>query len=234
MAEARPLISNASYGASHTFVEDWRTHRVWDWLNQTFWLDIPTDKRLLRTQVPYDTPQQEYARQMLSEIRRNARFVPFTDAVDDGVFALTEDALRVSDMLGVLPASAPEGSVRRLHGQQGGVSRSASAQAAESYYRPVLTQLMEAALKLYLQVQTTSETAYLFVPGKHVVMLTFRCGFIDMLMHMQHIASSLVQALQGAHRQTTQRHGITLSLLCTSGACRPAVPCMQHIQCICL
>jgi hypothetical protein len=51
MAEVRPDISNAAYGASHTFVEDWRTHRVWDYLNSSHWKFIPTDERLLDVQV---------------------------------------------------------------------------------------------------------------------------------------------------------------------------------------
>jgi hypothetical protein len=51
MAEVRPDISNAAYGASHTFVEDWRTHRVWDYLNSSHWKFIPTDDRLLDVQV---------------------------------------------------------------------------------------------------------------------------------------------------------------------------------------
>lgn len=51
MAEVRPELSNAAYGASHTFVEDWRTHRVWDWLNSSHWKFIPSDERLLDAQV---------------------------------------------------------------------------------------------------------------------------------------------------------------------------------------
>jgi hypothetical protein len=51
MAEVRPQLSNPAYGASHTFVEDWRTHRVWDYLNGNYWKFIPTDERLLELQV---------------------------------------------------------------------------------------------------------------------------------------------------------------------------------------
>lgn len=53
MAEVRPQISNISYGASHSFVEDWRTHRVLDWLNLSYWKYIPTDERLLDVQVRF-------------------------------------------------------------------------------------------------------------------------------------------------------------------------------------
>jgi hypothetical protein len=51
MAEVRPQLSNPAYAASHTFVEDWRTHRVWDYLNGNYWKFIPTDERLLELQV---------------------------------------------------------------------------------------------------------------------------------------------------------------------------------------
>jgi len=51
LAEVRPDVSNPAYGASHTFVEDWRTHRVWDWLSREHWSLIPTDERLLDVQV---------------------------------------------------------------------------------------------------------------------------------------------------------------------------------------
>lgn len=39
------------YTASYTFVEDWRAHRVWDWLNHQFWKFIPTGRRVLHVQV---------------------------------------------------------------------------------------------------------------------------------------------------------------------------------------
>jgi hypothetical protein len=51
MAEVRPDLSNPAYGASHTFVQDWRSHRVWDWLNGSLWKFIPSDERVLDAQV---------------------------------------------------------------------------------------------------------------------------------------------------------------------------------------
>ena len=51
MAEVRPDISNAAYAASHSFVADWRTHRVWDYLNGSLWKFIPSDERVLDAQV---------------------------------------------------------------------------------------------------------------------------------------------------------------------------------------
>jgi hypothetical protein len=56
MAEVRPQLSNPAYGASHTFVDDWRTHRVWDYLNGNYWKFIPTDERLLELQVCRQRP----------------------------------------------------------------------------------------------------------------------------------------------------------------------------------
>jgi hypothetical protein len=39
------------YTASDTFVEDWRTHRIWDWLNHHFWKHVPTDRRMVHVEV---------------------------------------------------------------------------------------------------------------------------------------------------------------------------------------
>jgi hypothetical protein len=47
----RSSSSGRDYTASHTFADDWRTHRVWDWLNHCYWRFIPTDRRLLQVQV---------------------------------------------------------------------------------------------------------------------------------------------------------------------------------------
>lgn len=32
-------------------VIDWRTHKLWDWLNHRFWRHMPTDKRVIEAQV---------------------------------------------------------------------------------------------------------------------------------------------------------------------------------------
>lgn len=50
----------------------------------------------------------------------------------------------------------------------GAMSQEAAAAAqpaAEAYYGPVLRQLCTAALKLHLQVQGTTDTTFVFVPG---------------------------------------------------------------------
>lgn len=98
---------------------------------------------------------------MLSEVKRNPRFPPFAAAVSDAIEHLLEDAIDIAKTMGVL-SSAMDSSVRRLRDQ----GMSPAAQSASIYYRPVLTQLMEAALRLHLQVQGTAETAYIFVPGE--------------------------------------------------------------------
>jgi hypothetical protein len=103
----------------------------------------------------------DFARRMLSEIKRNPRFPPFISAVSDAVESLLEDAIDIAKTMGVL-SSSMDSSARRLRDQ----GMSPAAQSAAIYYRPVLTQLMEAALKMHLQVQGTAETAYIFVPGK--------------------------------------------------------------------
>jgi hypothetical protein len=41
----------SDYTASHSFVEDWRTHRAWNWLNSSIWRFIPTNQQLLAVQV---------------------------------------------------------------------------------------------------------------------------------------------------------------------------------------
>lgn len=110
-------------------------------------------------------PQRDFARQMLSIIKRDPRFPPFVAAVDDAVDTLLEDAVSVARTVGVLANSNNDSSSYRLR-DQGPIP--AAAQAAANYYRPVLTQLFEAALKLHLQVQGTNSTAYIFVPGKQL------------------------------------------------------------------
>jgi hypothetical protein len=112
-------------------------------------------------QVKTNESQMEFARRMLSEVKRNPRFPPFLTAVSDAVESLLEDAIDIAQTMGVL-SSAPDSSVRRLRDQ----GMSPAAQPAAIYYRPVLTQLMGAALKFHLQVQGTAETAYIFVPGE--------------------------------------------------------------------
>jgi hypothetical protein len=46
-------VSKSDYMASHSFVEDWRTHRAWDWLNSYFWRKIPTNEQVLAVQVSH-------------------------------------------------------------------------------------------------------------------------------------------------------------------------------------
>lgn len=118
---------------------------------------------LVLLQVMGNMPQQDFARQMLGEIKRNPRFPPFVAAVDDAVDALLEDAVEVARTVGVLSNSNHDSSSYRMR-DQGGIPP--AAQAAANYYRPVLTQLFEAVLKFHLQVQATNSTAYVFVPGK--------------------------------------------------------------------
>lgn len=114
---------------------------------------------------------------MLKEIKRNPRFQPFCSAVDDAVEALLEDAVRVAQAMGVMRESALDSSSHRWRDQAAAIP--AAAQAAASYYRPVLTQLFEAALRFHLQVQGTSDTGYIFVPGKPCMVSSNTC----MLLH---------------------------------------------------
>lgn len=51
MEDVRSHNGGGDYTASDTFVIDWRTHKLWDWLNHRFWRHIPTDKRVLTAQV---------------------------------------------------------------------------------------------------------------------------------------------------------------------------------------
>jgi hypothetical protein len=118
---------------------------------------------LVYSQVMRNMPQQDFARQMLSEIKHDPRFPPFVTAVDDAVDALLEDAVDVARTVGVLSSSTHDSSSYRKR-DQGGIPP--AAQPAANYYRPVLTQLFEAVLKFHLQVQGTNSTAYVFVPGK--------------------------------------------------------------------
>jgi hypothetical protein len=112
-------------------------------------------------QVQTSEPQMDFARRMLSEVKRNPRFPPFVTAVSDAVESLLEDSINIAKTMGVL-SSSTDSSIRRLRDQ----GMSPAAQSAAIYYRPVLTQLLEAALKCHLQVQGTAETAYIFVPGE--------------------------------------------------------------------
>lgn len=100
---------------------------------------------------------------MLSDIKRNPRSPPFVAAVSDAVEGLLEDAISIAKTLGVLSkTSVTDSSSHRMRDQ----GLSPAAQAAAIYYRPVLTQLLEAALKFHLQVQGTADTAYIFVAGE--------------------------------------------------------------------
>jgi hypothetical protein len=110
-------------------------------------------------------PQRDFARQMLSMVKRDARFPPFVAAVDDAVEGLLESAVAVGRTMGVLPPAAHHDS-SPFRGRDQGGPIPAAAQAAANYYRPVLTQLFEAAVRLHLQVQGTNSTAYVFVPGE--------------------------------------------------------------------
>ena len=118
---------------------------------------------LLRIQVDPNMLQQEFARQMLHEINRNPRFPPLAAAVDDAVDGLLEDAVDVSRRMGVL-SQLGDSSGHRFRDQ--GPSIPPAAQAAATFYRPVLTQMFEAALRLHLLVQSTHHTTYIFVPGE--------------------------------------------------------------------
>lgn len=107
---------------------------------------------------------------MLREIARSPRFPPLAEAVDDAVDGLLEDAVHVARRMGVLGALQDTGSSsgsggHRMQRDQG-PGLPPAAQAAASYYRPILTQLFEAAIRLHLLVQGADETAYVFVPGE--------------------------------------------------------------------
>jgi hypothetical protein len=138
---------------------------------------------LLLLQVMRNMPQQDFARQMLSEIKSNPRFPPFVAAVDDAVDALLEDAVEIARTVGVLSNSNHDSSSYRRR-DQGGIPP--AAQAAANYYWPVLTQLFEAVLKLHLQVQGTNSTAYVFVPGKQPPDWTSCCLVTPLLVSRMH------------------------------------------------
>lgn len=108
---------------------------------------------------------------MVSMVKRDARFPPFVAAVDDAVEGLLESAVAVGRSMGVLPPEHQDSSPFRGR-DQGPIP--AAAQAAANYYRPVLTQLFEAAVRLHLQVQGTNRTGYIFVPGEQGEGLGFR------------------------------------------------------------
>lgn len=117
--------------------------------------------------------QLDFARRMMGEIKRNPRFPPFSAAVEDAVDGLIEDAIEVARSMGALQAYYSSPTSAAVGGRGGGVADVGgaggippAAQAAVRYYRPVLTQLFEAAMRLHLQVQGTVSTAYLFVPGE--------------------------------------------------------------------
>lgn len=106
---------------------------------------------LLLPQAPHDISQTDFARHMLGQIKKtkDSTFHPFVACVDKSVNKLIKNAVTVATSTGAVSATAA----------------ASSQEAAERYYKPVLWQLCAAALKLHLQVQGTTDTTFVYVPG---------------------------------------------------------------------
>lgn len=140
----------------------------------------------LLQEVPADVPQLQYARHVLSPadgVNQDSHYQPFAAAVDSAVDILISTAVATATSMGRLPAPTAaaargNGSSSRTYslsssnypevqyGGSGGPAPAGAAAEAEGYYRPVLRQLCDAALRLHLQVQGTAEGMFLFVPGE--------------------------------------------------------------------
>lgn len=117
---------------------------------------------------------------MLDQIKKNPNFEPYVAAVDAAVTSLIKTATEAAVDTGMIEAGAAAGSQA----------------TAEGYYQPVLWQVCSAALKLHLQVQGTSDTAVIFVPGglarfsSCAPLVVPCCGSADMLVPRQIVGRS--------------------------------------------
>lgn len=152
---------------------------------------------------------------MLSMVKRDARFPPFVAAVDDAVEGVLESAVAVGRSMGVLPPAHQDTSPFRGR-DQGPIP--AAAQAAANYYRPVLTQLFEAAVRLHLQVQGTNSTAYIFVPGEQGEGCS-QCRRAEALVLAQwlHTAAACLCLIKRQHAARTNEHTQPVVNGCLSG-----------------
>lgn len=118
------------------------------------------------TQVSSGTSTRDYARQVLATIRANPQYQPLAASAAEAADDLLQDAARSSrpssSGLGLLGGGSDVSRGQRWR-DQGGLAGPSDALVA--YYRPVLTKLMEAALRFYLQVQATADSALVLVPG---------------------------------------------------------------------
>jgi hypothetical protein len=125
--------------------------------------------------VPDSVPQKQYARHILSNVQQDWHYQPFASAVDSAVDILISTAVATAANTAAAAAAGDNGnhitySLSGGHypdvqhaGSNGGAGGAAD---ADAYYRPVLRQLCEAALKLHLQVQGTADGMFIYVPGK--------------------------------------------------------------------
>lgn len=100
-------------------------------------------------QAPPDISQTDFARHMLGQINHSTNFRPFIKAVDKSVSKLVNNAVTVAIATGAMSAA----------------EAAASQPAATLLYENVLWDMCAAALKLHLQVQGTTDTAFVFTPG---------------------------------------------------------------------
>lgn len=100
-------------------------------------------------QAPPDISQTDFARHVLGQINHSTNFRPFVKAVDKSVSKLVSNAVTVATAIGAMSAA----------------EAAASQPAATLLYENVLWEVCAAALKLHLQVQGTTDTAFVFTPG---------------------------------------------------------------------